>query len=340
MNVQNKKYILVNSKHLYFIILAFTICLSGFIGPGFWKIKSPKLSYFLKERSNINSSINQEYSNFYDLKLNNINVNTKSLSSVQMLDKNIAIAWSEQTIRNLDKNLKLPRTFFTKLPNNINEYTPALKKNIFISILLPIILKENELIVQERSSMKLAFLENNFVKIKYYSKKYKVNNYKKINFFKISSLQMFQIKEELLNKINQIPVSMTLAQAAIESGWGSSRFAQEGNALFGEWTWKNNEGLKPKGNLNAKFSVKSFVNIQESVNSYLLNLNTHPAYKKMRNYRTLTTGKGKKLSGYETASYLEKYAEIGYEYVLKVTSIIKNNNFHKYDYIKLENYNN
>ena len=61
-----------------------------------------------------------------------------------------------------------------------------------------------------------------------------------------------------MNKINTIPISLILAQSIIESGWGASRFAQEGNALFGQWTWKNDDGIKPKGNPDANFSVKNF----------------------------------------------------------------------------------
>ena len=61
-----------------------------------------------------------------------------------------------------------------------------------------------------------------------------------------------------MSKINSIPISLILAQSIIESGWGVSRFAQEGNALFGQWTWNNADGIKPKGNLDANFSVKNF----------------------------------------------------------------------------------
>ena len=133
---------------------------------------------------------------------------------------------------------------------------------------------------------------------------------------------------------------MMLAQAVIESGWGSSRFAKEGNALFGEWTWKSNAGLKPRDNLNANFSVKSFVNISDSVNSYMLNLNSHSAYKKMRDYRSLMMKNGEKISGSKMANYLDKYAEIGIEYVVKVTDIIHSNKFDKFDNIELESYHN
>ena len=119
----------------------------------------------------------------------------------------------------------------------------------------------------------------------------------------------------------------------------NSQLVKQGNALFGEWTWKNNAGLKPKYNKDAKFSVKVFYKFSDSVNSYILNLNSHPAYKKMRDYRTIAIKEDKILSGYDTSNYLDQYAEIGYEYVLKVTSMIKNNKFDKFDNIKLEKLN-
>ena len=128
---------------------------------------------------------------------------------------------------------------------------------------------------------------------------------------------------------------MILAQAIIESGWGSSRFAQQGNALFGEWTWKNQAGIKPKDNLDANFSVKNFKNLLDSVNSYILNLNSHPAYKELRNYREKQIKTGKTVTGYEMAKFLEKYAEIGFEYVIKVTNMIKNNKLNEFEFSKL-----
>ena len=188
--------------------------------------------------------------------------------------------------------------------------------------------------------MKIAFLENNIKIIEYYSKKYRIKNFKKTNFYKLSSIEFSKIKEQLLNKINKIPTSMVLAQAAIESGWGSSRFAKQGNALFGEWTWKNNVGLKPKKNPSANYSVKSFLNISESINSYMLNLNSHQAYKKMRFFRSSVLNTGKALSGYKMANYLNKYSETGFDYTMKVKDIIKANKFNRFDNSKLKKNNN
>jgi Bax protein len=186
--------------------------------------------------------------------------------------------------------------------------------------------------------MKLAFSSNNIYQIENLSKKYKVKNFKKINFSNLTTLNLSKIKEELLTKINKIPISMILAQSIIESGWGGSRFAQEGNALFGEWTWKTNVGIKPKGNMDANFAVKNFKNLLESLNSYILNLNSHPAYSEMRKFRALKYKMGKKITGYETANFLNKYAEIGFEYVIKIEDMIKSNRLYKFQKAKLEHF--
>ena len=137
-------------------------------------------------------------------------------------------------------------------------------------------------------------------------------------------------------KVNTIPISMILAQAIIESGWGTSRFAREGNALFGEWTWQKNTGIKPLQKLDANYSVKSFTNITESLNSYILNLNRHDAYKEMRSYRQKKIVNGKEISGYEIANFLDGYAEIGYVYVIKVKEMIISNKLYKYDNLQLD----
>jgi len=226
--------------------------------------------------------------------------------------------------------------YFSSIPKNINEYKIFEKKKVFLSILLPIALRGNELALEERKRLKVAFLTNNIYKIEYFAKKYKVKNFTKINFGSLNSLQLRNIKKELLIKVNRVPVSMIIAQAIIESGWGASRFAQEGNALFGEWTWKNNDGIKPNGNLDANFAVKSFKNISESLNSYILNLNRHPAYTEMRNYRSMMFKAGKDITGYDTAAYLENYAEIGLAYVEKVNDMIKSNKLYKFENSVLE----
>ena len=323
-NIKDKYFI--NILYLFVISLLFLL---GFIGPGFWKMNSPNFKFVVFQRDLNKDTIivNKEVK----FKFNN-----KYLSSDQINKKSKVIKWSNQVLRSIENQLPVPRMYFSSIPKNINEYKTFEKKKVFLSILLPIALRGNELALEERKRLKVAFLTNNIYKIEYFAKRYKVKNFTKINFGSLNSLQLRNIKKELLIKVNRIPVSMIIAQAIIESGWGASRFAQEGNALFGEWTWKNNDGIKPNGNLDANFAVKSFKNISESLNSYILNLNRHPAYTEMRNYRSMMFKAGKDITGYDTAAYLENYAEIGLAYVEKVNDMIKSNKLYKFENSVLE----
>ena len=323
-NIKDKYFI--NILYLFVISLLFLL---GFIGPGFWKMNSPNFKFvvFQKDLNKDTIIVNKEVK----FKFNN-----KYLSSDQINKKSKVIKWSNQVLRSIENQLPVPRMYFSSIPKNINEYKIFEKKKVFLSILLPIALRGNELALEERKRLKVAFLTNNIYKIEYFAKRYKVKNFTKINFGSLNNLQLRNIKKELLIKVNRIPVSMIIAQAIIESGWGASRFAQEGNALFGEWTWKNNDGIKPNGNLDANFAVKSFKNISESLNSYILNLNRHPAYTEMRNYRSMMFKAGKDITGYDTAAYLENYAEIGLAYVEKVNDMIKNNKLYKFENSMLE----
>jgi len=324
INIKDKYFI--NILYLFVISLLFLL---GFIGPGFWKMNSPNFKFvvFQKDLNKDTIIVNKEVK---------FNFNNKYLSSDQINKKSKVIKWSNQVLRSIENQLPVPRMYFSSIPKNINEYKIFEKKKVFLSILLPIALRGNELALEERKRLKVAFLTNNIYKIEYFAKKYKVKNFTKINFGSLNSLQLRNIKNELLIKVNRIPVSMIIAQAIIESGWGASRFAQEGNALFGEWTWKNNDGIKPNGNLDANFAVKSFKNISESLNSYILNLNRHPAYTEMRNYRSMMFKAGKDITGYDTAAYLENYAEIGLAYVEKVNDMIKSNKLYKFENSVLE----
>ena len=314
---------------LFFILLL--IFLIGFLGPSYWWITQP-LFKFKAIQSHFNKDIVR-----ID-KLNKFYSNKNYLSSDRFNNKTDVFKWSEIILNNVKNNIPIPRMYFPYIPRNINEYEIDKKKAAFLAILIPISLRGNELVLEERKLMKIAFSTNNIYQIERFSKKYKVKNFKKINFGKLNISELSMIKLELLDKINSIPISLILAQSIIESGWGASRFAQEGNALFGQWTWKNNDGIKPKGNLDANFSVKNFESLLDSVNSYILNLNTHPAYKELRKFRTLQNQMNKNLTGYDMANFLEKYAEIGFEYVTKVKSMIKKNRLSKFENSILETF--
>ena len=136
-------------------------------------------------------------------------------------------------------------------------------------------------------------------------------------------------------RMDEIPVSLAIAQAAKETGWGTSRFAQEGNALFGQWTWSG-EGLRPKeAKEGQEHKVMKFNILQASVRAYQRNLNTHSTYKDFRKARAKLRDANKKLDSMELSKYLNKYAETGNQYVEVLQKIIKQNKLQDFDDAKL-----
>ena len=136
-------------------------------------------------------------------------------------------------------------------------------------------------------------------------------------------------------RMDEVPVSMAIAQAAKETGWGTSRFAQEGNALFGQWTWSG-EGIKPAAaDDDSTHKVMKFKVLQASVKAYQRNLNTHSTYKAFRSARAELRDDGKKLDSIILSGHLDKYAETGKEYVKILQQIIKQNNLEDFDEAKL-----
>ena len=199
------------------------------------------------------------------------------------------------------------------------------KKNLFIKIVLPLILEENNRIKLDRKKLftvlnknKNTNLEKKWLNLKF--KQYGVVN-KDLSTLKI--------------RMDEIPVSLAIAQAAKETGWGTSRFALEGNALFGQWTWSG-EGIKPAGADNdSNHKVMKFKILKSSVRAYQRNLNTHSSYKDFRFARAELRDNKMKLDSLILANYLDKYAETGKEYVKILKKIIKQNNLTELDDVKL-----
>ena len=135
-------------------------------------------------------------------------------------------------------------------------------------------------------------------------------------------------------RMDEIPVSLAIAQAAKETGWGTSRFALEGNALFGQWTWS--EGLKPKdSDKNTGHKVMRFNVLQASVRAYQRNLNTHSSYKDFRQARAELRDAGKNLDSLILSRFLDEYVKTGEKYVEVLQQIIKQNNLKDFDDAKL-----
>jgi len=132
---------------------------------------------------------------------------------------------------------------------------------------------------------------------------------------------------ELLNKVDVIPASMAVAQAAVESGWGQDALAQKANVIFGQKTWDKDAGVEgPAGERYAAFSSPA-----DSVRAYMQNLNTHPAYEKFRDARASLRAKNKPVTGQALLPTMTKYSTLGKDYVSKVNKVIKGRNLHKLD---------
>jgi Bax protein len=138
--------------------------------------------------------------------------------------------------------------------------------------------------------------------------------------------------KELLKRVNTVPPSLALAQAANESAWGTSRFAQEGNNYFGQWCFQPGCGLVPKSRSAGKtHEVAKFSSPAESVKAYIDNLNRNSAYESLRSLRAQRAEKNGSYNGIELAGGLLNYSERGQEYVAEIQSMIRNNQLEQYD---------
>ena len=239
----------------------------------------------------------------------------------------------EQLFKETDYNLKdVRKTKLVKpvrlslLPNEMKMIESTEKrKNLFIQIILPLIIEENNRIKLNRKKL-FSILNKNHnsnAEKKWLNEKFK--QYGVLN-KDLSTLKV---------RMDTVPVSLAIAQAAKETGWGTSRFALEGNALFGQWTWSG-EGIKPAdADHNATHKVMKFKILKSSIRAYQRNLNTHSGYKEFRMARAALRDNRRNLDGLILATYLNKYAETGTEYVKIIKQIIKQNNLTDFDKVKL-----
>ena len=262
-----------------------------------------------------------------------LEVKRKSVDEVVLPNLNL----KTETVLNLFKDVEydlgqvrskklVKPIYFTQFPKDLDELqNTQLKKETFIKIVLPLIVVENERILDDRK--KLIILsekkfttdpEKQWIRQKLLEYKVKKGNIK-----------------ELLVRMDIIPVSIALAQAAKESGWGTSRFALEGNAIFGQWTWSG-QGIAPLNReSNKSHKILKFPILRASVKAYKNNLNTHNSYSKFRSKRLSLREKNKKISGLELTETLNNYAQTGSEYTKILNQIIKQNRLTDFELVSL-----
>jgi len=223
------------------------------------------------------------------------------------------------------KGKKVKPFYISLLPKDLSliEDTKE-RKELFIKIVLPLILQENDKIEKDRKKLFKVLAKNSNTKeeknwLKWKFKEYKIKN---------SDISELKIRMDI------IPVSLAIAQAAIESGWGTSRFALEGNALYGQWTWSDN-GLEPLDSDGGDHKVMRFKILTASIKAYKKNLNTHSGYMKFREARANLRNKNEKVTGLKLTQYLDKYSAQGEKYTKKLETTIKKNSLSDFENAKL-----
>ena len=244
-----------------------------------------------------------------------------SASTIEQLFRDTNYSLSE-----VRKSKKVKPIRLSLLPNEIKQIENSKKrKSLFIQIILPLILEENNLILLDRKKL-FSILNKN------------KNSKKEINWLNRKFKQYGVLNKDIPTlkvRMDIIPVSLAIAQAAKETGWGTSRFALEGNALFGQWTWSG-DGIKPAGaESDTKHKVMKFKVLKASVRAYQRNLNTHSSYKNFRQMRAQLRDDSKKLDSLLLADQLDNYAETGKEYTKILKQIIKQNSLKDFDDVKL-----
>ncbi|MBN2298115.1 MAG: glucosaminidase domain-containing protein [Deltaproteobacteria bacterium] len=220
-------------------------------------------------------------------------------------------------------------TYTPSIPDEFLEIQDAgERKQYLLTILLPLVLKANKEIESERRlvmRIKRTWL--------WLSKKEKRLLGKLAKKYKVDTGDYDAMVEELLMKVDVLPPSLVLAQAAIESGWGTSRFAVDGNNLFGLRTLSG-EGMVPRQQDEGRvFKVSQFDDLQSSIDYYLWNINTHPKYEELRQIRS---GSPYPYDPLLLAYGLRHYSEMGDEYVERLISLIEYNRLQDYDAVGLE----
>ena len=295
------------------------------------EIKKPKVKKEVKKpqiKKEVKKPQNQK-----DVKKPELKVKRKDVNEVILPNLNLKTETVLNLFKDVDYTLSEVRAeklvkpiYFTQFPRDLETIqSTKLKKETFIQIVLPLIVAENERILEDRDKLKTLSgkrfttdLEKQWLRQKLLEYKVKKGDLK-----------------ELMVRMDIIPTSIALAQAAKESGWGTSRFALEGNAIFGQWTWSG-QGIAPldrESNKNHK--ILKFPILRASVKAYQNNLNTHKSYKLFRDKRNKLREKNKRIIGLELTETLKNYAQTGSEYTKILNQIIRQNRLTDFEPVKL-----
>ena len=312
----------INNVVLTACFLVFVISLIG-IRPYIKTVTNEmKFTYIAKEyKSNLKSNKFPKNLNTQD----DNNDNKKLENQTVSLDTQITLNLFENLkydLKKIRQGQPVKPIYLSQLPKDLDRLkNTKTKKDTFIKIVMPLILDENKKILENRKKLFkiLGKSTNSMGEKRWLKRRFKEYGIKKGDI------------TELKVRMDIIPASIAIAQAAKESGWGTSRFALEGNAMFGQWTWSKN-GIEPtekSGNQDHK--ILRFSMLRSSVKAYKNNLNTHRGYREFREKRAELRKNNKKISGLKLVNYLHNYAATGKNYTKILKMIINQNGLTDFD---------
>lgn len=253
--------------------------------------------------------INQRVEPFVPVPLRPITVN--SALQLEALFNDLNYNWPPQS--------SVPAVAIRTLPDGLQAMQVERKKSLFFRSLLPLVLAENARLRVEREwlqQVQQGKVPVDLLRLQALADSYRIRK----------TLPVPELVTELLLRVDVIPPGLVLAQAANESGWGTSRFSREANNLFGEWTWDEGLGVTPRRRpADASHYVRRFSSLRQSVESYLHNLNSGHAYEVLRQHRAQMRKNGVPLQPLQLAAGLEKYSARGRDYVDEIRRMIRSN---------------
>ena len=233
--------------------------------------------------------------------------------------------------RNVSGQLEVPRIFLASLPIDLADVNLTEKrKRAFVKAMLPHILRENERIAADRERLERlhdrlqfggALTARDQIWLRQQAEQYGLEEVD---------------TAELLNRVDIVPPGLALAQSIEESGWGTSRFALLGNAVYGQWTWNTGAGIVPENRPEGEtYEVQRFKSLENSVAAYMRNLNSKSSYREFRDSRAAMRDRGQEPDSYQLAGYLHRYSVRGADYIRTIRSIMRSNSLDVFDGARL-----
>lgn len=314
----------IENRHVLWTVLSMVAI--GLIVPGGFGVKPPQWFHDRTTEDIVSVSSVESDTAYTSISVPTSGVAPKAEDDSAVERTTQSVSDSAQTKAGQTNRVIVPLKFARQIPAEHFELTGDAQKKSFIKLVLPLILAVNDELLQRRATLQAAVQANDRRKLDQWAVLYRIDS---------ENFDDIELAERLYRRIDTIPVALALAQAAVESGWGTSRFAQQGNALFGQWAWTESAGMRPLAASNKRAVVRSFSTLLESVRAYMHNLNTHQNYERFRDARYRLKPQTEEVKASTLAAYLDSYAEIGQDYVKKLLAVMSSNDFDQYAEAKL-----